>query len=212
MKAIASNGVEISTGDPVLVRNYDENWIYTYFSHKVDNSDWPYVSSCTCSTQCIPYKGNEHLVGTSKDYKSYKEKQEEWIKENNIKIGDKVKITKKSFDGDNGWKAVWLALMDATVTGIGIINNIDKEGINIKTDKGIFWYPYHILEKIKDGFEFKFGAKVKAICENGDIIKGILIKYRSDFINTPYCVAIDKNSYYYSFGTWEWVKSIEYIE
>lgn len=75
MKAIASNGVEINTGDPVLIRDINnENWRYTYFSHKINKSKWPYVSSCTSSIQCIPYKGNEHLVGTNKNYRFYKDK------------------------------------------------------------------------------------------------------------------------------------------
>ena len=102
MKATASNGIEINTGDPVLVRDVNnEDWRYAYFSHKIDNTMLPYASSYGNTVYCIPYKGNEYLVGTNKNYKSYEKKQKQWIEENNIKIGDKVKIIKRFFNGDN---------------------------------------------------------------------------------------------------------------
>ena len=213
MKAIASNGVEINTGDPVLVRDAsNEDWRYTYFSHKVNTSDWPYVSSCTGSIQCIPYKGNEHLVGTNKGYKSYREKQKQWIKENNIKIGDKVKIIKKSFEGDNGWNLCWIAIMDTVINNTGIITSIETDSIGIEvTNVGIFYYPYHILEKVEDRFEFKFGAKVKAMRDNNNIVEGILISYDKEDNNFPYCIAIQKERNC-TIGTIEWVESIEYIK
>ena len=85
MKAIASNGVEINTGDPVLIRDINnENWRYAHFSHKIDDTKFSYVSSYGTTMYCIPYKGNEHLVGTNKDYKSYKDKFE-------FRFGAKVK-------------------------------------------------------------------------------------------------------------------------
>lgn len=213
MKAIASNGVEINTGDPVLVRNYDGNWIYTYFSHKVDNSDWPYVTSCTCFAQCIPFKGNEHLVGTDKDYRFYSEKQEQWIKENNIKVGDKVKIIKKSFQYDNGWEAIWLPDMNDAVNNIGIITDICIKGIEIKViNIGTFYYPYHILKKIEDKVEFKFGAKVRAVCEdNNKKIEGILIGYFPNY-SYSYCIAINEQINNSAIGDTKWVKFIEYID
>ena len=70
MKAIASNGVEIKTGDEVLVRDdKNQNWKYCHFSHKDDDdTNCPYYSSYMCSTYCIPYKGNEDLVGTTKNF------------------------------------------------------------------------------------------------------------------------------------------------
>ena len=72
MKAIASNGVEIKTGDEVLVRNnYKETWKYSFFSHKEANS---YVTSGFHYLYCIPYKENECLVGTTGDFGTPKNK------------------------------------------------------------------------------------------------------------------------------------------
>ena len=133
MKAIASNGVEINTGDPVLVRLDNRfNWRYTIFSHKCDEGT--YATCYGNHVQCIPYKGNEHLVGTNKDYRSYEDK-----------------------------------------------------------------------------FEFRFGAKVRAVCENKNIVEGILIKYDLTDDDFPYCIAINEENGY-QIGEDIWVKSIEYIE
>lgn len=133
MKAIASNGVEINTGDPVLVRLDNRfNWRYTFFSHKCDKGT--YATCYGNHVQCIPYKGNEHLVGTNKDYKSYEDK-----------------------------------------------------------------------------FEFRFGAKVRAVCEDNSVVEGILIRYFPDY-SYSYCIAINKQINNLAIGDIKWVKSIEYIE
>lgn len=66
MKAIASDGTEINTGDAVLIRDdICENWRYAHFSHIEKYKDFSYICSYSCCRYCIPYKGNEHLVGTS---------------------------------------------------------------------------------------------------------------------------------------------------
>ena len=101
--------------------------------------------------------------------------------------------------------------MNNTINKIGFITNIDNEGIEINvTDKEVWWYPYHVLEKVEDEFEFKFGAKVKAICDN-NIVEGILISYDKEDNNFPYCIAIQKEKNY-MIGIIEWVESIEYID
>ena len=54
-------------GMPVLVRA-DNNcrWDYSVFSRITGNEDWPFaVCNGVSFTQCIPYEGNEHLLGTT---------------------------------------------------------------------------------------------------------------------------------------------------
>lgn len=58
---------EFKPFDKVLVRDNDDDlWAVAFYSHKINNSGYPYI---TCSNmffmQCIPFEGNEHLVGTS---------------------------------------------------------------------------------------------------------------------------------------------------
>ncbi len=51
--------------DKVLVRD-DENdkWICSFYSYQ-SKDDYPYVTISGIYTYCIPFEGNEHLVGTS---------------------------------------------------------------------------------------------------------------------------------------------------
>lgn len=68
-----SYGFKVKTGDPVLMRDdVNSTWWYSIFSHKHsgEGAPFPYCSAGTISMFCIPYKGNEHLVGTTDDYKA----------------------------------------------------------------------------------------------------------------------------------------------
>lgn len=53
--------------DRVLVRDYDHaEWKSDFFSHKITASDWyVFKTISACWRQCIPFEGNEHLLGTS---------------------------------------------------------------------------------------------------------------------------------------------------
>lgn len=55
--------------DKVLVRNYDDTvWSANYFSHYKDNNGYHYVCIDNSYIFCIPYEGNEHLLGTTAPY------------------------------------------------------------------------------------------------------------------------------------------------
>lgn len=56
---------ELKPFDKVLVRNNDDDeWVCDIFSH-IDEQDFYYCVG-TRWEQCIPYEGNEHLLGTTK--------------------------------------------------------------------------------------------------------------------------------------------------
>lgn len=54
--------------DKVLARDsYNDNWHADLFSHyNVGNSNYPFRTLVSYYKYCIPYEGNEHLVGTNK--------------------------------------------------------------------------------------------------------------------------------------------------
>lgn len=53
--------------DKVLVRSGNGIWGATFFSRYDNKSAWAYVGvDCINWEQCIPYEGNEHLLGTDK--------------------------------------------------------------------------------------------------------------------------------------------------
>lgn len=79
---LVPNKFDIATLKPfseVLVRYDNDNpWMTAHFSHYMKDVEWecPYFASGACFKQCIPYKGNEHLRGTTNDcddfYKNWK--------------------------------------------------------------------------------------------------------------------------------------------
>ena len=56
--------------DKVLVRDEEENvWYANYFSHyKGNDEEYPYACIDSSYCYCIPYEGNEHLLGTTDPY------------------------------------------------------------------------------------------------------------------------------------------------
>lgn len=53
-------------GMPVLVRDYDNGrWSYAQFSHYVEECRMKFNACGIPYIQCIPFEGNEHLLGTT---------------------------------------------------------------------------------------------------------------------------------------------------
>ena len=51
----------------VLVRDREhQRWFATFFSHKIEGNTLPYITTSGVSYRfCLPYEGNEHLVGAT---------------------------------------------------------------------------------------------------------------------------------------------------
>lgn len=57
--------------DKVLVRNRGwEKWVCNLFSNVGSNELYPYICMDACYAECIPYEGNEKLLGTSNEPKN----------------------------------------------------------------------------------------------------------------------------------------------
>ena len=85
-----SYGLKVKTGDPVLLRgDNDSHWRYSLFSHIHTNkkASYPYYGCGNIGSVCIPYRGNEHLAGTTDAYVSEKKESQKFI------FGAKVKAT-----------------------------------------------------------------------------------------------------------------------
>lgn len=55
--------------DKVLVRDdYGQEWKINFFSHYKKDVTYKYSCLKSCYRQCIPYEGNEHLLGTKDPY------------------------------------------------------------------------------------------------------------------------------------------------
>lgn len=94
---------------------------------------------------------------------TYEERQAEWMKANNIKVGDKVKVIRKCESGENGWDDTWLRIMDIAVGKVlKIIGEPRTVGILLEVEgfsRGAY-FPYFVLEKVEEP-EFKVGDFVK---------------------------------------------------
>lgn len=88
---------------------------------------------------------------------SYKDLQDEWVKNTGLKIGDTVRcILTLSGEGENncGWNADWNVAMAAG--DAGKVLDIREHGILMAHPHGItrqsydgksFWYPFYVLVK-----------------------------------------------------------------
>lgn len=94
---------------------------------------------------------------------SYEERQAEWVKANNIKVGDKVKVIRKAVkDYENGWGSTCnVHVMDSAVDKVfKIVNSHYRKGILLRIGIDDYWFPYFVLEKVEEP-EFKVGDFVK---------------------------------------------------
>lgn len=93
--------MKLTTGQPVLVRNLDdESWKYALYSHSEEDDDVVvvilYCAAGTYWEQCIPYEGNENLVGTTINA------------EKKFELGQYVKVW-----GDARKISIFIGLLDA---------------------------------------------------------------------------------------------------
>ena len=83
--------------------------------------------------------------------KSYEERQNEWLKANDIGEGNKVRIVRKAKGYKDGWDNTWLDSMDDEVGKVGtVVEDRGDKGIVVDTGGKHWRYPYFVLEKVND--------------------------------------------------------------
>jgi hypothetical protein len=82
---------------------------------------------------------------------SYKERQEAWIKEHNLKTGDKVRVNPVDEAYSDEWREKWLGKVK--IGGVYKILGIHKlDGIALMGTLGYATYPFFIFEPVKDEY------------------------------------------------------------
>lgn len=83
---------------------------------------------------------------------SYVERQTKWIVDNDVKKGDKMRVTRKAYNNEDGWNNSWVGGMDDWVGKVFEVCSIHHEsGIRLEDDCGEFWnFPYFVLEKVEE--------------------------------------------------------------
>lgn len=79
---------------------------------------------------------------------NYEAKQKEWLKSNNLKSGDRVKVTRKPTNDElGGWNDSWTSMMDGAIgREFIIISTIEK----ITLDFYGFNFPFQALEPVSN--------------------------------------------------------------
>ena len=112
---------ELKPFDRVLVRDLNTGtWIGHIFSH-INKSTNRYVCGAFSWLQCIPYEGNEELLGTNK---SPKESAEITKLKASLHMGDRIEVR----DSDTAeWRqAIFLRLDDDNFPFVGLC--VDDDG------------------------------------------------------------------------------------
>lgn len=78
----------------------------------------------------------------------YVEQAKKWIKENELKAGDYIKVLRKAEDHENGWGLFWIAEMDNCVGKTLRVDTIDSDEYGILL--GRYRFPYFVLEKVEE--------------------------------------------------------------
>lgn len=106
---------------------------------------------------------------------SYADRQAAWVEEHGLKIGSKVKVTRKAEDREDGWPVCWSFSMDSLVGNEYEIVGLDAStGVQLPGAEAIFgkWnLPYFVLEPVKPSVDPGEGYRLLGpdeICQKGD--------------------------------------------
>jgi len=85
---------------------------------------------------------------------SYLHRQTEWVTQNDVKAGTKVRVTRIAKDNEDGWNNGWVGQMNNYVGKVGTVMwGLDTPyGLSIKFEEGgtAYGYPFFVLEVVKD--------------------------------------------------------------
>lgn len=101
-------------------------------------------------------EGGSHFLIRKKE-PSYEDRQAEWIADNEIKRGDRVRVTRKADSHEQGWGNAWTQNMDEAVGKVGTVCHLSASfgdtGIEVNVpESGYSLYPYFVLEKVEQKY------------------------------------------------------------
>lgn len=164
--------MEFKPKDWVLVRNDEkEKWKLDIFSHFVDGNSFPYRCVGGYYDECIPYEGNEALLGK----KGTPEEKHVWH------VGDHVDVLS---DFDGMWHSGFIIEIDYTRSDAGFSYRVESECFKSITGKA--WCKADQLRKPeeKPEEEFKVGDKVEVqYCWDDKWYTGTIIEIDPDHTN-----------------------------
>jgi hypothetical protein len=146
----------MSKEDVVHMRGKPCGTYYKNPYHAIMSDDVLKVTCKNCKNTLVYEKAVTKLIENENERESKMENnyikcQDKWIKENDIKIYDSVKILRIAESYEDGWESQWLANMYGCIGLVGTIVKFDScFGIRVETRDTTFLYPYFVLEKIAE--------------------------------------------------------------
>lgn len=155
-----------------------KGWFFDSLPRVINPDQFRYgVLTDTEEDSALPFKDDNNIVWLyflPEKEPSYEERQAEWVKANNLKEGDKVKILKAYGGDDHGFDILMAERMKPLVGKVVTVRTIESDAICLwNEDKSGSWYwPYFVLEKVKDKPELKVGDCVKIIKKLNGFVGG----------------------------------------
>ena len=97
----------------------------------------------------VDKKGNKWASIIIKKEKPYAERAKKWIKENDLKVNDYVKVTRKAEIYEDGWGSLWNdSMTDYIGKAVKVLAINSLRGlISLECDDAVYDFPYFVLEK-----------------------------------------------------------------
>jgi hypothetical protein len=146
------DAVHIASGKPLTVEWYEHPRRI-----KFEECSHPWTFTDTMLERFEKVADDTHAYGESAEPSktSYIAHHIEWVKENNVKVGATVRVTRTAEDYEGGWGNTWESDMDENVGKIGTVREIEpSHGLLIDfgtgEDRVKYCYPYFVLEVVND--------------------------------------------------------------
>ena len=137
-------------------------WMCLYYANSINNDSLgildyigngnllaPFHIKSGTSWQCIIIKKNESSVSQKKNEDPYLVSSKKWIEDNNLEVGDYVKVLRKTEPYENKWRSFWVDEMSDYIgkaLKVLAINSL-RGLISLECDDTVYDFPYFVLEK-----------------------------------------------------------------
>ena len=148
------DAVHITSGKPLTVERLETDRRVKF---KELGNPWAFTDNM--SERFEKVADDTHAYGESAEPSetSYIEHHIEWVKENNVKVGTTVRVTRTAEDYEGGWDNTWVSDMDENVGKIGTVSREIEPSHGLLIDFGTgdrvkYCYPYFVLEVVNDTY------------------------------------------------------------
>lgn len=128
---------------------------------------WPFECDGKTKEECNLLGFGVHADWMEEKDMGYEEKQEKWLKMNDIREGSRVYVYRKPENYEDGWAYMWIdSLMDDMVGKVAYIMEVTPCYLKVKVDGHSSYMPYTALLPV-GVTEFEAGRRYKYVGNGG---------------------------------------------